>query len=149
MNVDFAVASSLQPYMHLKRHFRCYDINCQYCRNFGTRMETLAALIHDYPSIESLDFPPTTCGIGKLHAPGHIAGCSFKFSMHWLPGAAMTDGESAERIWADLNQIAARTREMASGHRHDVISYHHNDVNARRTHRMGTFQRLVTLARQD
>lgn len=94
-------------------------------------------MIEDYPSLESLDLPPTTSGIGKLHAPGHIGECSYKFSMHWLPGAAMTDGESAERIWADLNGIAARTREMASGHRHDVINYHHNDVNSRRTHKIG------------
>lgn len=101
-------------------------------------MAQMQTLLSNFPSIQSLDLPPTTNGVGKLHAPGHTPACSFKFSMHWLPGAAMTDGESMERIWAGLNGIAARTREMASGHRHDIINYYHNDVNVRRLHKIGT-----------
>ena len=49
----------------------------------------------------------------------------------------MTDGEAAERIWSILNVLAARTREMSPGHRHDVINHFYNDMNLRRLQGIG------------
>ncbi|PCH35458.1 hypothetical protein WOLCODRAFT_156151 [Wolfiporia cocos MD-104 SS10] len=46
----------------------------------------------------------------------------------------MTDGEAAERVWAVLNVLGARTWEMSAGHRHDVINDHHSDMNVRWVH---------------
>ncbi|THG97971.1 hypothetical protein EW026_g4122 [Hermanssonia centrifuga] len=65
--------------------------------------------------------------------------CRYKYSLHYLPGVGMTDGEAPERIWASLNALALRTREMSSGHRHDVINDFHTDMNIRRTHDMSHF----------
>ena len=48
----------------------------------------------------------------------------------------MTDGEALERIWALFNALALRTKEMSSGHRHDVINDFHSDMNVRRLHAM-------------
>ncbi|KAF7799991.1 hypothetical protein EIP86_011234, partial [Pleurotus ostreatoroseus] len=45
----------------------------------------------------------------------------------------MTDGEAVERIWSALNGISLRTREMASGHRHDTINDFHDYKNVERT----------------
>ena len=49
----------------------------------------------------------------------------------------MTDGEAVEHIWAALNGLALRTREMASGHRHDVINYFHDFKNIQRMYGIG------------
>ncbi|KAH9911315.1 hypothetical protein B0H21DRAFT_704746, partial [Amylocystis lapponica] len=64
----------------------------------------------------------------------HEKDCRNRFSFYILPGVGMTDGEAPERIWATLNAIASRTKEMSSGHRHDVINDFHSDMNARRVH---------------
>ncbi|KAI1784480.1 hypothetical protein LXA43DRAFT_1101350 [Ganoderma leucocontextum] len=48
----------------------------------------------------------------------------------------MTDGEALERIWSVFNSLALRTKEMSSGHRHDVINNFHSDMNVRRLHAM-------------
>ena len=55
----------------------------------------------------------------------------------------MTDGEAAERIWAILNHLASRTKEMSPGHRHDVMNDFYSDMNVRRLHSMGETVLLV------
>ncbi|KAI0713022.1 hypothetical protein C8T65DRAFT_695089 [Cerioporus squamosus] len=91
----------------------------------------------NFPNLLSirLDYLPFTLpGIGKFHAPAHTVSCRCKYSYNYLPGVGMTDGEAAERIWAILNHLAARTKEMSPGHRHDVINHFYNDMNVRRLH---------------
>ncbi|EMD36363.1 hypothetical protein CERSUDRAFT_52053 [Gelatoporia subvermispora B] len=136
-NVDFATISGLQRWMQCLLLIAGYDINCQYRKNFEKRMEWFRAHQDRLRSIRHARFPMTLSVIGKFHLPAHTASCRYKFSYYWMPGAAMTDGEAPERIWAVLNSLACRTREMAVGHRHDIINDHHSDMNVRRTHDMG------------
>lgn len=125
--------------MGLRRHYSAYDINCQYGINFEKRMKALDQNRAAYPSIKTLKFPFTVRGVGKFHLPAHIESCRWRHSFHFLPGAAQGDGEAAERIWAVQNTLAASTREMSSGHRHDTINDHYSDMNVRRVHSMGEF----------
>ncbi len=128
------MCSGLRPWLGLERHCSGYDINCQYRKNFRARITQMQ---HDFPTLSSIritNFPWTIPGIGKFHAPAHTATCRCKYSYNYLPGVGMTDGEAAERIWAVLNLLAVRTKEMSSGHRHDVINDFHSDLNIRRVH---------------
>ena len=120
----------------VKRNQHAYDCWCQYRKHRDVRLERI---IKDFPELETVQvkyFPWTLGGIGKFHAPAHTAACRSKFSFHFMPGVGMTDGEAPERIWAIPNSLALRTKEMSSGHRHDVISDFHNDMNCRRLHGM-------------
>lgn len=118
-------------------HLGAYDIACQYRKNFDSRIQVLRPLTEKMQSIVSTYFPWTMAAVGKFHLPAHIGACRFKFSINWLPGVGMTDGEAPERIWAALNNLARSTREMLSGHRHDRINLHHGDANVKRTHSAG------------
>ncbi len=140
-NVDFAMLSGLRLWRNLFMHVSAYDINCQYRINFEKRMQAFRELTMPFSSIPSFSlrekyFPYTLAGVGKFHIPAHNASCRYKFSFHFLPGVGMTDGEAPERIWATLNALGLRTREMSSGHRHDVINNFHTDMNIKRTHDM-------------
>ncbi len=84
-------------------------------------------------------FPTTRMGVGKFHLPAHNAACRYKFAFQYLPGVGQTDGEALERIWSILNLLAARTREMAEGHRHDVINYFYGEMNTLRTLKIGEY----------
>lgn len=141
-NVDFATISGLQRWMQCLLLISGYDINCQYRINFDKRMEWFRAHQDRLKSIHRVQFPKMLAVIRKFHLPAHNASCRYKFSYYWMPGAGMTDGEAPERIWAVLNGLACRTREMAAGHRHDIINDHHSDMNTRRTHDMGTYQAI-------
>ncbi|KAI0056526.1 hypothetical protein BV25DRAFT_1977834 [Artomyces pyxidatus] len=136
-NVDFAMMSGLQRWMHLRMHVSGYDINCQYRINFKPRIEWM--LDHGIVGMNSIKwalFPYTVAAVGKFHLPAHMAACRFKFSFNFLRGMGMTDGEAPERNWAQLNNIGRSTREMTSGHRQDTINEHHSDINVRKVHSM-------------
>ena len=139
VNVDFAMLSGLQPWMLLPMHVSGYDINCQYRIHFDERIAWFRENLSAAESIRLTFFPFTLAGIGKFHESAHTVGCQFKHSFHFLPGVGMTDGEAPERIWATLNALGSRTREMSAGHRHDIINDHHSDMNVRRVHGMSEY----------
>ncbi|KAI0649157.1 hypothetical protein C8Q79DRAFT_999013 [Trametes meyenii] len=112
--VDFALVSALQDYLVLLLIMGAYDIHCQYVKNLRSRLEkTFGVVLDDLDSIVSAELPDLVAA----------------HSLHFLPGAAMTDGEPLERIWAITNAIAHRTKEMSAGHRHDVLNAHYSDLN--------------------
>lgn len=137
-NVDFAHLSALQPYHALRRIYHGYDINCQYRRNLPKRLHWVKDNVRGMTSIVTTELPDTKHVIPKFHAGGHKRTCRPYFSAYYTPGCAMTDFETQERVWAILNHLGNRTREMTSGHRQDVINDHHSDVNVRQVHKMGT-----------
>ncbi|KAI0687632.1 hypothetical protein C8T65DRAFT_700875 [Cerioporus squamosus] len=132
--VDYCMCAGMRRWSFLNWHCNGYDINCQYRKKFRGRIKDIQTNFPNLLSIR-LDYLPFTLpGIGKFHAPAHTATCRCKYSYNYLPGVGMTDGEAAERIWAILNHLAARTKEMSPGHRHDVINHFYNDMNIRHLH---------------
>ena len=96
------------------KHLIAYDIGCQFCRNFKTRMETAFPELAKYTDfIEFL--------VGKMHLQGHTYDCQFRFSHNYTEGAGRTDGEEIERFWSELIQAAGSTKQMNPGHRHDTL----------------------------
>ncbi|KAI1789500.1 hypothetical protein LXA43DRAFT_892819 [Ganoderma leucocontextum] len=133
---DYCMCSGLRPWLCLERHHRGYDINCQYTVNLPERLGDINEKFHDLPTIQADSFPWTMVGIGKFHVAAHQESCRSRYSYYYLPGSGMTDGEAPERIWASLNNLSMRTKEMSSGHRHDIINDYYGDMNVRRVHNM-------------
>ncbi|TFK79239.1 hypothetical protein K466DRAFT_505889, partial [Polyporus arcularius HHB13444] len=135
--VDYCMCSGLQRWLCLKRMSNGYDINCQYRKKFCIRIQDIQKRFPHLSTIRVKLFPWTLPAIGKFHAPAHTASCRCKYSYNYLPGVGMTDGEAAERIWAILNNLASRTKEMSPGHRHDIMNDFYSDMNVRRLHAIG------------
>ncbi|KAG6835012.1 hypothetical protein H0H93_005636, partial [Arthromyces matolae] len=113
-NMDFLFISSLLcvffPFLLL-----CYDIACQYSKNFWTRFE-------DVPSVIKFPGSPTIhWAVPKFHLPPHKPECHGPFALGYTPGVGRTDGEGVERNWAWLNGAAASTSQMGPGSRHDTL----------------------------
>lgn len=53
----------------------------------------------------------------------------YLYGTFYMPGGAHFYGEQAESTWAEFNQLGGRTRQMNSGHRHDVIDEHIHNWN--------------------
>ncbi|KAI0359446.1 hypothetical protein OH77DRAFT_1501916 [Trametes cingulata] len=134
MFVDFAVLSALQRYLKLLLLFTTYDINCQYMIRLRKRLEDYGVVLEELDSIDSAEIPDIIARVGKYHLSMHTRECRYKFSLHTLPGACMSDGEILERVWAITNGVSLRTKEMSAGHRHDVLDGHFEDMNQHRLH---------------
>ncbi|KAI9068138.1 hypothetical protein FKP32DRAFT_1609054 [Trametes sanguinea] len=136
--VDFAVASGMQPYLGLRLLKQSYDISCQYLINLAARFARWGRLCPKLPSISSLTLPRIEGYVGSWHVNAHKEDCRIKQSPAFLPGSGRYEGEGMERIWAITNDVATRTKEMTSGHRHDVLNDVYSDINVRRVHSIAT-----------
>ena len=142
-NVDLALISATVPWLSLPRHVLSYDIACQYIVKFLERLRQALVLMSDLDHIDVEDIQrlmklaivPT---VPKFHAPAHKRECRVNFSLDYIVGSGRTDGEAVERTWSEQNGLALSTKEMARGHRHDVINYHHGLVNDRKVTTIGS-----------
>jgi hypothetical protein len=75
--------------------------------------------------------------VPKFHLPAHIAACRTRFSFNFTKGVGRTDGEAAEHGWAEVNPLAASTKEMGPGSRRDTLDAHFGDYNWRKFVGMG------------
>lgn len=69
--------------------------------------------------------------IPKCHLPGHKPNCHAPHSLNYKC-CARNDGEGIERVWPASNQIAASTKEMGPGSRHDTFDDHFGHHNWRK-----------------
>ncbi|KAK0501996.1 hypothetical protein EDD18DRAFT_1100491 [Armillaria luteobubalina] len=67
--------------------------------------------------------------VPKFHLPGHIKDCQERYCMSFHIHVGKNDGEAPERSWAISNGVAASTREMGPGHRHEKLDQHFGDFN--------------------
>ncbi|KAL0576155.1 hypothetical protein V5O48_005823 [Marasmius crinis-equi] len=92
-----------------------YDICCQWIVRLDQRMP-------EWPGVafvrRTLSVIP---GVGKLHEPGHKQEDHQQYSLNLIPGAANTDGEAQERIWAEHNKLGNASRTMGPGARQDYL----------------------------
>lgn len=101
----------------------CYDIGCQWAVNFQKRLE-IGAQYLNLPS--NLDL---TVAVGKFHLGAHIMKCFTRYSLSFIHGAALNDGEVLERLWSPLNKGAVNTRGMSNSFRTQTLDWHMNESN--------------------
>ena len=128
-HVDFASVKGIEIWRKFPFIISSYDINCQYGKYFLER-------ISDW--VNTLEMPIFRRCVPKYHLIGHKEGCRWYHSFWYMPGVGVTDGEAPEWRWASANAIARSTREMSSGHRHDISNLHSGDYNIQKTFNMGT-----------
>jgi Kyakuja-Dileera-Zisupton transposase len=132
INMDFFFFSGLKK-TAIKSIVVSYDIACQWCKKFWTRME---AAFPDTWRINKSEVDIRFL-VPKFHLPAHIESCHRSFSFNYSRFVGRTDGEAPERGWADLNGLAYSTREMGPGSRQDTIEDHLGDWNWKKITTMG------------
>ncbi|KAJ7429914.1 hypothetical protein B0H11DRAFT_2166673 [Mycena galericulata] len=111
-NMDWILFSALRDYDILQLYFT-YDIACQYYKKLWDRMRDLPEYLH-------LKIPPRT----ECYAP---------FSMHFMSGAGLGNGEGIEQNWENSNGAARQTKEMGPGSRQDTLDDIFGAHNYRKT----------------
>ena len=128
-HVDFATVKGIEIWRSFPFMISSYDINCQYGKSFLERISEW---------VDTSEMPLFRRCVPKYHLIGHKEGCHWYHSFWFMPGVGVTDGEAPKRRWASSNAIARSTREMSSGHRHDISNLHSGDYNIQKTFNMGT-----------
>lgn len=91
----------------------CYDIACQYFRNFQARK------LKWWSHFALSKLLNIVVAIGKMHEPGHKQVQHQQYSLNLVPGAGFLDGETLERIWGNHNSLSNATKSMGPGARQD------------------------------
>ncbi|KAJ7767601.1 hypothetical protein B0H14DRAFT_3096172 [Mycena olivaceomarginata] len=131
-NMDYIFASFLRHHDPLLFKFISYDIVCVWWIYLMEQLSELPPLVQCF-----LILPMDCFVIPKMHIKGHGPKCGPVFSLNLKPGSGQTNGERIERPWSNIGGIAASTRIMGPGARHDTIDNHWGYWN---------WQKLVSLA---
>jgi len=123
INMDYLFLLSLS-HQELIRVIVSYDIACQWSRNLWDCMKTYHHRLHLDTTGWKIIFL-----VQKFHLPAHVSKCQTAFSFNFTPQVGRTDGEAPECGWADINPVAASTREMGPGSRRDTLDDHFGDWN--------------------
>ncbi|KAI1790343.1 hypothetical protein LXA43DRAFT_1095489 [Ganoderma leucocontextum] len=121
-NMDYVLHWIFAYLNGLRRILILYDIMCQYFVHLYTRFKK-GPHLHMPSGLTILR------GIGQFHVHGHIPQCFPRFSLNFIPGAGVQDGEIIETLWNKTNAVADSTRGMSAAHRREVIDDHMNDSN--------------------
>ncbi|KAF7373737.1 hypothetical protein MSAN_00584800 [Mycena sanguinolenta] len=134
INMDYMLWKSLQGYDDLIQLIVSYDIVCQWSINIWRRLARYKPELKDRAGT---GYRYWVWLIPKFHLPAHIEACNILYSFDLSPYVAQTDGEAPERGWANANPLAASTREMGPGARHDILDDHFNDWNHKKIVALG------------
>ncbi|KAJ7337604.1 hypothetical protein DFH08DRAFT_964574 [Mycena albidolilacea] len=131
-NIDYIFTWFLQFHDPTLFMFVSYDIVCVGWIHLMEQLMELPPLVRCF-----LIMPMICFMIPKLHIKGHSTKCRARFSLNLVPGSGQTDGEGIEWLWLNIGGIAASTRIMGPGARHDTINDHWSHWN---------WQKLISLA---
>ena len=137
-NMDYVLHWIFAYLNGLQRILILYDIMCQYFVHLHKR----------FTNSPHLNMPAGITilrGIGQFHVHGHMAQCFPRFSLNFIPGAGVQDGEIIETLWNKTNAVADSTRGMSAAHRREVIDDHMNDSNWTKLTRISTLRIPCTI----
>ncbi|KAG1864355.1 hypothetical protein F4604DRAFT_1882078 [Suillus subluteus] len=133
LNMDYIVFSALSRFSSIPTINFSYDITCQWHKKLWHQVSTFLPLwLHPNNSGQQYRF-----FVLKFHLAVHITACQTAFSFNWSPNVGRTDGEALECGWADINRVAASTKEMAPGTRQDLLDDHFGDWNWKKVMALG------------
>ena len=140
--MDWALSYVFKWLLGLPWLLLIYDIMCQYSVHVRKRFRTSPGLISRWP--ESLK---TFLGaIGQFHIHGHQTSCFPRFSVNFIRGAGIQDGEILETLWAMIEGIASSILGMTASHRREVIDDQMNDSNWMKMTRIGTLSSCSSIS---
>jgi hypothetical protein len=121
--MDYCICHAMAQYRGILAFLICYDIACQWFKNFASRVQRGA------PHLQVPSNAVITPAVGKFHLSAHITECFVYFSLLFIVGAAQNDGEVMERLWSSLNKAAPNTRTMSTGFRRETLDWQMNFMN--------------------
>lgn len=137
--MDYIFASGVRTFTLLLL-IVSYDIVCQWFINLFLRMQR-------WPPELRLSIPSDgalTAVIPKFHFAPHESKGHAQYNLHWRHGAAQSDCEGCERIWAAHNPLGSSTKKLGPGSRHDTLNYHFGFWNWLKVSGMGERHELST-----
>jgi hypothetical protein len=113
--MDWILFSALRDY-DILRLYLTYNIACQYYKKFWDRMRDLPEYLH-------LQIPPADVyfAVPNFHLGVHRMECYAPFSLHFMVGVGLTNGEGIEQNWENSNGAARQMKEMGPGSRQDTL----------------------------
>ena len=109
-----------------------YDIVCQWSINLCHRMSQFSHWFNAFNSHVQVTYL-----VPKFHLLAHVISCQMSFSFNLTKGVGRTDGEAPEHGWAEVNPLAASTKEISPGSRRDTLDAHFGFYNWKKSTRMG------------
>jgi hypothetical protein len=122
-SVDYALCGAVAQTPGIKSLLFCYDVGCQWCKNFQRRL-TVGAEHLTWPRLMDL-----TVAVGKFHLGAHIDECFARFALQFVSGAGQIAGENMEQLWSGLNKSAPSMRAMTTSYRRESLDWLMNQSN--------------------
>lgn len=134
-NVDYSKTRALSfGTLGLPRALDIYDINCQYCKNFWTRIAKRPEWL-DLP--ENINEKTLVFAVGSFHLSAHVPACFSEFSLHFVKEIGHIDGEILETLWAAFNNISPMCRPMTASQRREIYDDFMRDSNWKKMTNIG------------
>ncbi|KAF8231709.1 hypothetical protein L208DRAFT_1275637, partial [Tricholoma matsutake] len=68
-------------------------------------------------------------GIGDFHVKGHIINCFARWTLLFIIGSGVIDGEILETLWSVLNETSWSAKGSTLAHRSKILDDHMNHSN--------------------
>ena len=136
--MDYLFFSSVAN-TNFDRLIMSYDITCQWSVHLWERMRSYPHRIQINTERKTIIFL-----VPKFHLPAHIAACQTVFSFNLTRGVSRTDGEAPERRWANINPVAAQTKQMGPASHQETIDDHFGDWNHQKVLGFGEYDLLAS-----
>lgn len=124
--MDYSICHAIAQFPGIVALLICYDIACQWFKNFNTRLQQGAPYLALPKDLLLSNIIPA---VGKFHLGAHILKCFVHFSLVFIQGSGQNDGEVMERLWSVLNKAANPTRGMSTAFRRETLDWHMNFSN--------------------
>ena len=106
----------------INRSLLVYDIFCQWIINFLLR-------VNQSPFLSIPEGLKITGAIGDFHVVGHVDDCLPRYTLAYVPGSGVIDGEILETLWAVLNETSRSAKGATMAHRNEILDDHMNHSN--------------------
>jgi hypothetical protein len=111
-----------------------YDIACQWIVYFKERVKHGKML-------NVSDFQTWLVAIEKFHLAVHVKSCYWLYTLNYMKGVGLIDGEIMETLWAIFNKFALMARSMGNAHRKEILNDYMRDWNWKKLVGMGEIYR--------
>lgn len=106
----------------IKRSLLVYDVFCQWIINFLPRVD-------QSPFLSIPEGLMIIGAIGDFHVVGHVEDCLPRYTLAYVPGSGVIDGEILETLWAVLNETSRSAKGATLAHRNEILDDHMNHSN--------------------
>ncbi|KAF8218463.1 hypothetical protein L208DRAFT_1351219, partial [Tricholoma matsutake] len=110
-NIDYAICKALnsKTMKGINRSLLVYDIFGQWIINFLLQ-------VNQSPFLSIPEGLKITGAIGDFHVVGHIDDCLPRYTLAYVPGSGVIDGEIVETLWAVLNETSQSAKGATMAH---------------------------------